>query len=246
MPRQARKMSESGYFHIIIRGNGQQQIFEESDDYRYFLKTLEQDSKDTGITVCAYCLMGNHVHLLIRDKENALSLFMKKVEVRYAGFFNWKYGRTGHLFQGRYKSEPIEDDAYLLWAFRYILRNPAAAGICSPEAYPWSSYKFYNGGSFVNTLLIGELLGSRENYEDYILGGTDDSQEADEKVRLSDVEAKRVIREKLKIESGTVIQSFDREKRDAAVMELLKAGLSERQVSRLTGISRFIIRQIAW
>ena len=69
-------MSESGYYHIIVRGNGQQQIFEENDDYKYFLLQLEKYSKETGVVVCAYCLMGNHIHLLIRDGANALPLFM--------------------------------------------------------------------------------------------------------------------------------------------------------------------------
>ena len=246
MARTARKMSESGYFHVIIRGNGQQQIFEENDDYKYFLVLLEKFTRETGVAVCAYCLMGNHVHLLLKDTADELSLFMKKLEVSYASFFNWKYGRTGHLFQGRYKSEPIDDDSYLLRVFRYILRNPAKAGIASPEGYPWSSYRYYDGGSFVDTLLIGEMLGSRENYEDFVQNDDDGDIEEFEDVRISDADAKRIIREKLGIEIGSVIQSFSRAERDAAVIELLTEGLSERQIARLTGISRYIIRRIDW
>ena len=246
MARSARKMSESGYFHVIIRGNGQQQIFEENDDYKYFLILLEKYVKETGVTVCAYCLMGNHVHMLLRDTSDELSVFMKKLEVSYASFFNWKYGRTGHLFQGRYKSEPIDDDSYLLQVFRYILRNPAKAGIASPEGYPWSSYSYYDGGSFVDTMLIGEMLGSRENYEEFIRSADENEIEDREFVKISDADAKKIIREKLGVESGSVIQGFSRAERDAAVMELLTEGLSERQIARLTGISRYIIRQIDW
>ena len=246
MPRTARKTSESGYFHVIVRGNGQQQIFEENDDYKYFLLLLEKYSKETGVAVCAYCLMGNHVHMLLCDKADGLALFMKKLEVSYASFFNWKYGRTGHLFQGRYKSEPINDDSYLLQVFRYILRNPAKAGLGLPESYPWSSYRFYEGGSFVDTMLIGEMLGSKENYEDFIHNFTESETEVRETVKIGDAEAKRIIAEKFGVESGSIIQSFPKSARDAAVRELLAEGLSERQISRLTGISRFLIRQINW
>ena len=246
MPRSARRMSESGYFHVIERGNGNQLIFECDDDRRLFIGLLEKYSREVGVSVCAYCLMDNHVHLLLHDGANQLPVFMKKLNVSYARSFNWKYERSGHLFQDRYKSEPIEDDPYFLSVLRYILRNPTKAGLCSPENYPWSSFRMYDGQSFVDTTFIRELFPDIEAYEEYILSGPDVSDAGLEMSSKSDAWARKVLSERIGVESGAAIQSFDRARRDAAVCELLKAGLSERQISRLTGISRHIIHEIAW
>lgn len=246
MSRTARRVSESGYFHVIIRGNGKQQIFEETNDCRYFLNILEKYSKETGVGICAYCLMGNHVHLLVHDKANVLSLFMQKLEVSYASFFNWKYGRTGHLFQGRFNCDPAEDDSQLLTVFRYILRNPLKAGIGSPAGYPWSSYNLYGKDSFLDDALLRELLNDYEYLEEFVMDPKESGIVETEQKRLSDTAAKQIMRNLIGVESGSIIQSFERNKRDAAIKALLDAGLSERQVSRLTGISRYIIRRIVW
>ena len=85
-----------------------------------------------------YCLMGNHVHLLLKTGSEPLSHLMKRISVRYAAFFKWKYHRTGHLFQDRFRSEPVENKAYLLAVYRYITLNPVKAGLCEkPGTYPW-------------------------------------------------------------------------------------------------------------
>ena len=106
MPRQARSPGSSGFFHVIIRGNAKQLIFEEDDDRRFFLNRMMKYSAETGVAICAYCLMENHVHLLLRDNSNALAQFMKKLNGSYARFFNWKYERTGHLFKTGIKASP--------------------------------------------------------------------------------------------------------------------------------------------
>ena len=107
--------------HIIVRGIGKQILFEDDSDRRTYLSFLKKYRGETEITIFAYCLMENHVHLLIQDRNGAAPLFMKKMGVSYAQYYNRKYDRIGHLFQDRYKSERIEDDAYLLTVFRYIL-----------------------------------------------------------------------------------------------------------------------------
>ena len=246
MTRSARRMSESGYFHVIIRGNAKQIIFEESDDYRFFLNRLEKFSGELGIGVCAYCLMENHVHLLLHDSPGMLPEFMKKLNVSYARFFNWKYERSGHLFQDRYKSQPIEDDSYFLSVLCYILNNPNKAGLSGPAEYLWSSYNAYDGNSFIETKLIRGLLPTWEAYEELItLGGKAENSEL-ENPKKDDKWAKDIICKEFDVESSTVIQGFERKKRDEAVKLLLQKGLSERQIERLTGISRYIIRRIAW
>ena len=238
-------MSESGYYHVISRGNGKQLIFEEPDDYRFYLNRLEKYCAETGVSVCAYCLMDNHVHLLLHDRTGSIVQFMKKLNGSYARFFNWKYKRSGHLFQDRYNSEPIEDDSYFLSVLHYILNNPRKAGICGAEQYPWSSYKLYDAGSFIDTDLIKGLLPSIEEYEEFVMMQRTDPGPSAEMGRRDDEWAKEIIKERLGVENGSAVQGFERKKRDEAILMLLKEGLSERQIERMTGVSRFIIR-IEW
>ena len=246
MPRHSRSLSDSGYYHVIARGNGKQLVFEESDDYRFYLNRLEKYSGETGVSVCAYCLMDNHVHLLLHDRTGDITQFMKKLNGSYAQFFNWKYKRSGHLFQDRYRSEPIEDDSYFLSVLHYILNNPRKAGICGAEQYPWCSYKLYEAASFIDNELIKGLLPSIEEYEEFIMMQRTDRKSPSEMERRDDEWAKTIIKERLGVESGTAVQGFERAKRDEAIEMLLKEGLSERQIERLTGVSRYIIRRIAW
>ena len=247
MSRPARIKSGSGYYHVIVRGIGKQLLFEEPSDYRYYLWLLEKYSDDTGVAVCAYCLMENHVHLLLCDKADDASLFMKKMGVSSSAYFNRKYERTGHVFQDRYKSEPIEDDSYLLGAFRYILKNPEKAGICPAGEYPWSSYSLFgNEGSFVDTSLLSDMLGSYEAYVEFLSmdgfelkknGLSDGSKEE---------RSREILRSVLGTENGMILQSYDSAARDEAITKLRKAGLSISTIERMTGISRGIIQKILW
>lgn len=140
MPRTARKISKTGFYHIIIRGVNKTEIFVDDEDRKTFLHLLKYYSIGLNCKVYAYCLMDNHVHLLIEDKELKIGELMKNITCVYAGEFNKKYGRVGHLFQDRFKSQNIENQTYLLRLIRYIHRNPEKAGICKTENYRWSSY----------------------------------------------------------------------------------------------------------
>ncbi len=240
MARQARKLSESGYMHIIIRGIGKQLLFESDEDRTFFLGSLEKYSQDLKVTVCAYCLMENHVHLLLYDTQQQIPCMMKKLGVRYSYYFNQKYDRTGHLFQDRYRSEPVEDDTYLLTVFRYILKNPEKAGICRASDYRWSSYALYGDReSFVDTSAVLEpLLGDRTAYAAYIAETADDECLEYTPSRHDDAWALKVIHRLLHGQSGTVLQKMDREARNEALRRMKKAGLTVRQIERLTGINR--------
>ena len=140
MPRTARKISKTGFYHIIIRGVNKETIFIEDEDRYMFLRLLKYYKIKLKCEIYAYCLMSNHVHLLIEDKNFKLGELMKNITCVYAGEFNKKYKRTGHLFQDRFKSYSVLDDNYLLCLIRYIHRNPEKAGICKTEHYKWSSY----------------------------------------------------------------------------------------------------------
>ena len=129
MPRTARKIGNSGFYHIVARGIGKQIIFEEENDYLLFLGLLKKYLKEEDAVLHAYCLMDNHFHLLLKI-DSGMDRLMKKISTAYVFYFNNKYERVGHLFQDRYRSIPVEDDSSLLSVVRYIHNNPAKAGIC--------------------------------------------------------------------------------------------------------------------
>jgi len=141
MPRTARKKSRSGIYHIILRGINRQTIFEDEEDAIKFLRTLEDYKEKSGYKVYGYCLMGNHIHLLLKEEKEELGIIMRRIGASYVYWYNWKYNRCGHLFQDRYKSEAVEDERYLLTVLRYIHQNPLKAGMVKDvAAYRWSSY----------------------------------------------------------------------------------------------------------
>ena len=114
MPRSARKKSESGIYHVMFRGINRQQVFEDEEDNRFFLQTLRKYKSECDYKILAYCLMGNHVHLLIKEGDVPLKLAFRHIGARYVYWYNTKYHRVGHLFQDRYKSEAVNDISYLI------------------------------------------------------------------------------------------------------------------------------------
>lgn len=149
MPRQSRRISESKIYHVMIRGNGGQGIFLDDEDKAKFIDILSLKNKDHQYSIYAYCLMDNHVHLLINEGHDEISRIMKRINISYVYYFNKKYHRIGHLFQDRFKSEAIVDDRYLLAAMRYIHTNPIKAKLVSTlSEYKWSSYHDYISENF--------------------------------------------------------------------------------------------------
>ena len=114
MPRKARVKSKTGIYHMILRGVNRQVIFESKEDGEKFLDTLKECKKKSGYELYGYCLMNNHIHLLIKENQEDLGTIMKRIGASYVYWYNWKYERVGHLFQDRYKSEVVEDEKYLL------------------------------------------------------------------------------------------------------------------------------------
>lgn len=142
MPRTARIILPSYPHHIIQRGHNRQAVFAGEDDYRYYLENLAEWKELFKCKIYAFCLMTNHVHLVVEPGEDAMSLsrLMKRLAGRQTRFVNRLEGRSGTLWEGRFKSSPIENNSYLLACCRYVEMNPVFAGMCDdPAAYPWSS-----------------------------------------------------------------------------------------------------------
>ena len=145
MSRQPRQLSQSGLYHIVFRGIGRQNIFEDDSDYIKLKDIIRRVLKETSSKLYAYCFMTNHVHLFLKENHSGdISVIMLKILSHYATWFNTKYLRSGALFANRYKSEPVENKRYYLELIRYIHQNPLKAGMVSSiENYPYSSYGEY-------------------------------------------------------------------------------------------------------
>lgn len=146
MPRQIRYKGEFSTYHVIMRGNERKNIFQADGDKAKLIDIIERMKKKYNFILEAYCIMDNHVHLLINDNGNDISKIVKSINISYAYYFNSKNKRVGHLFQDRFKSEIIDDDQYLLEVSKYIHNNPVKARLAKkPDEYCWSSCKAYTG-----------------------------------------------------------------------------------------------------
>ena len=248
MPRLPRQKSESGIYHIMLRGINQQTIFEDNEDYFKFVETLVSYKTVSGYKVFAYCLMSNHIHILLKVEKEDLDLIMKRIAGSYVYWYNWKYYRKGHLFQDRFKSEPIEDDMSLMTVLRYIHQNPIKAGIVEKiDNYKYSSYNDYVNEK--SEIIDFEFALSIMNKDEFIIFNNEKNEDVcldidTQKFRISDRDAKKIIEEITNCKNITEIQSLSVEKRDEHIKKMKTEGLSIRQISRLTGTSFSIVRKI--
>ena len=241
MPHAARKKSESGYYHVVPKGIGDQLIFLDDGDRRLYLKLLSEAARANKVGVIAYCLMSNHVHLILDNPHDGLAATMKHVNERYAMHLSATTGRRGGIFVKPFWSEPIENDAYLLCAVRYTHANPEAAGICGAMAYDWSSAKDYLGrDGLADTSMVLDMLGGRNGFVEF-------SQAANAtcmpfpgsrlKGHLHDEEAVRLATAILGFDPGK-LKTLGREERTAHVRLLASRGFPVRQLTRITGLGK--------
>ena len=244
MPRKARELSPTGIYHIINRGINREAIFLDERDFSKYLSLLKRFSSEGSYEILAYCLMENHIHLLMNLHDDPPGIFIKKISVSYSAFFNRKYKRTGHLFQDRFKSIAVEDVRYLLTVVQYIHNNPEKAGVCSADKYKWSSFgEYVNSGTLVNTDYMLRIAGGRESF---LYSGTDCTHSDMENMkfenrRKTDSEALSIIRSAIKEDDPRLLKCFNREYRDQAIRDILMQGVSAVQLARLTGINRSTI-----
>ena len=244
MPRAARVKSSSGIYHVMLRGINHQQIFEEDEDYDKFIETVSDCKKVSDFKLYAYCLMGNHVHLLIQVADEEPGQIFKRIGSRYVYWYNWKYGRTGHLFQDRFKSEPVENDEYFLAVLRYIHQNPVKAGLVdSVDAYKWSSYSEYIGKRYLtDSTDVVQAIGLDEFIE-YTNEANNDMFLESAAPRINDNEAKRIMKQLSGYDTVVEFQKLDIQTRNRYVKAMQDNGLSIRQISRLTGVSKALVEK---
>lgn len=246
MPRLARIKSETDIYHVMMRGIDKQKIFIDDEDNERFIFTLGRYRQKSGYELYAYCLMGNHVHLLIKEGLEPLSTSMKRIGTSYVSWYNWQYDRKGHLFQDRYKSEPVEDDSYFLTVLRYIHQNPLKVGLVdSIESYRWSSYKEYVTDArivsvdYVLSMFAGDKEKSLERFKDFNMVATSDKclEYSGEKKTISDKKIKQLVLNKYSINLALLkSEELDLQLKIVKYLKDLD-GTSLRQLSRLTGFT---------
>jgi REP element-mobilizing transposase RayT len=247
MPRVSRKESQSGIYHVMLRGINGHQIFEDVEDNEKFLEILKDCKSMSGFKLYAYCLMGNHVHLLLKTGDEDLSRIFKRVGTRYVYWYNSKYRRAGHLFQDRFKSEPIEDDEYFLTALRYIHQNPVKAKITDRvDSYRWSSFgEYINKPQIAYVKFTLKMIGRDEFIRFHNVENDDICLEiSDKKTRSNDNDVKELMEKLFNCSTVDKFQNIGKPERDSYVKRLKEEGISIRQISRLTGVSKGIVERI--
>jgi REP element-mobilizing transposase RayT len=256
MPRQPRQKSETGIYHVIVRGIGQQEIFYDEKDMQRYLETVIKVSSENSVSILGYCLMSNHVHLLINEGGTNISSIMKRIGVSYAYWYNRKYERSGHVFQDRYKSEPVENDAYLLTVIHYIHHNPVKASLVNkPHEYKWSScaayYKAdvqtvnYPETEIILSMFHKEKKKAIEAFRKFMEAANDNHcLEYQETKRISDTETYEIIKQMMKGKPISSLQTMGQEER-SKILERLRRdyGFSLRHLSRVTGLPFHIVRK---
>ena len=259
MTRQTRKKSLSGVYHVMLRGINKSDIFHDRMDYVKFRKLLEQASypvDELGRPVpprCqffAYCMMTNHVHLLVKEESDDIATLIKRVGGAYAQYYNLKYERVGHLFQDRFKSEPVESDAYFITLLRYIHQNPVAAGLTKDViSYEWSSWHEFLTKGTVPIVRTDEVF-ERIPFED-LVGLVNEPLPKTTVIleynttghRRSDEEVSAFLCETFSLRTPKDLALYSSERIADIAYQAKDFGASIRQLVRLTGISFHHIRK---
>jgi REP element-mobilizing transposase RayT len=240
--------SSTGLYHIVMRGINRQHIFDEESDYEKFLNILSLVRELSGIKLYAYCLMSNHFHLLIKEGDEPLSRTFRRIGARYVYFYNKKYDRVGHLFQDRYKSDPIENDEYLVAVIRYIFQNPVKAGLCNKAAeYKWSSRKSLgNADSLIDDSQLSEIVSIDDILKQVDFPTADkllNAKSPGRKPFVSEEDANALMLEVSGAGNTSAFQRLTKNEQISSIVNLRNRHVSIRQASRITGISKGIIEK---
>lgn len=232
----------------MVRGIRGDEIFLDDADRRAYLKILSRVKDEVGLTIYGYCLMNNHVHVLLGEGKEPLGASMKRIGVSYAVGFNKKYDRSGYLFQNRFRSEPVENDAYFLTVLRYIHQNPVNAGLCRGcGSYHWSSYRTYaykqGPVGLVDIHFAINLMGGLNRFLQFTHALNDDAcLDVEEKRRISDDELREKLSQLLSSFGNVPISGLAIADRNQILRQLKKLeGTTISQIVNVTGCSKNIV-----
>lgn len=250
MPRKPR-IEIAGYYHIVNRGVGQRIVFEDAEDYEYFEELLCFYAKSYRITLHNYCLMPNHYHLLIEVHQENLSRFMRQLNANYAIYFNKKQRRSGHLWQGRFKSWYVTDEAYLFTLMLYIEQNPLKAKMMKTlEDYAYSSYHYFLDIQNIpeclkESWIVQNYQMDREAIRVFLNSVVDTAMLQELKKASSLVEAhnrdKRPDIEKLK---KMLLEVKDTKERNTQILKAYEQGYSQHRIAKVLGLAQPTVNAI--
>ena len=252
MPRELRKFSTKKLYHIIFRGIDKQDIFYDNQDRYIFLEYIMEIKKRFKLEVYSYCLMSNHIHMVIKVNDEFFSKSMQSLEIKYSIYFNKKYNRKGHLFENRFVSKTIEDLGYFIRVCRYVHQNPEKAGIDKIQNYKWSSFMEYiTNEKIINKKILLHYFNNNVNeLIDYTLNINNiedmrDFAEFEIISRLSDEELCDIIKKIYNLKNVNDIRLMKSEDKEKTVkgLKLIK-GTSYSQISRVTNLNRKYIAKI--
>jgi len=247
MARQARKRSSTGIYHVMLRGIDRKDIFLDDEDRRKFLESIIKAKKKGKFKIYGYCLMDNHIHMLIKEDEE-IGKIIKRITVGYVGWHNKRHERTGHLFQNRYLSEPVETEDYFITVLRYIHQNPIKAGIVSRLSdYKWSSYDKYRlvyqrQKSFISGDLTEAYFKTFKEFKDYMKANNiDKCLEYNVVKRHNDKTLGEIINKKYDIKE---IDKSPIKKRNKLIRKIYdEQKTSIRQLSRVLGLGKTVVER---
>jgi len=249
MARQARERSSTGIYHIMLRGIDGRNIFLDDEDKTVFIEKMLRIKEKVNFKLYAYCLMDNHIHLLIEEREE-IGKSIKRITVGYVQWHNNKYGRTGHLFLNRYKSEVVETESYLITVVRYIHQNPVKAKIVDQAGnYLWSSYNQYikdykKEKTYIDAELIRGYYANQVDYERYMNEtNNDECLDSKPKKKYTDEELRSRIKKEFGLSAKEMANLTAEEKNNMIKNIYINMAISIRQLGRVLGLGKNIIEK---
>lgn len=255
MARKARLRSSNRIYHIVLRGNDRQDVFLDDEDKVKMMQILNEKKQDNAFFLFSFCILHNHIHLILRENEDDVSRILKRAATSFAFYFNNKYGKSGRVFQDRFKSEAIENGHMLLEAIRYVHRNPLKNEIRKLDEYKWSSYQeyLYNAEGITDrkeilTLFSNDEVKALKNFEEFTnMEGKEEFLDIADEKEINNSNAYQYIKKFL---NNTALALEDLKKpenkkvRDLVILYLLNSSnLSRRRIAEILGINRETVRK---
>ncbi|HEY3424780.1 MAG TPA: transposase [Negativicutes bacterium] len=246
MSRKPRAKSSSGIYHIILHGINRQSIFEDDEDRLKIIEVLAKYKEISQYRIFAYCLMDNHVHILLQEIQESIGIIIQRVSSSYVIWYNGKHERCGHLFQERFKSEVVETDSYFLTVLRYIHQNPVKAIIVNDVAdYQWSSYSEYTKRrQIVDTEYALHMFSDKPDeavsrFQQFSreMNGDACLEIPKTKVNVSDDDLRQMVRQQFGIDTMKICNEMREKQNDMLRVMKEVDGTNIRQIARITGLS---------